>query len=309
MNIIYHKLKHFITLAILATALPSVVHAQAADPVMPKPRAVSVEEQLALGKAVFARFQQNLPRDAGYYAAGPFRFVHHKGLHYIERTDLGSVALENPNYGISGKALDPLAVSPKILLPRIEQAVKATGIDLSDYKFARFLDEFAGSVQPAFIARNFDPRKSGLLVARTALYERNLQGISVFGSELIVGLMPDGAIGRIRHHAPKIDPRLLEQALILQKSVAAGEWKIPTSLVAKDTKILEVMAGVGHSVFADPSFRAAAVVRVLYRTSSPDAKFPLQTTGFNYFDPKGNEVQLTLFPRMAETPVKLKRGG
>jgi hypothetical protein len=63
--------------------------------------------------------------------------------------------------------------------------------------------------------------------------------------------------------------------------------------------VLEVKAGVGHSGFATPGFRQGAVVRVLYRTTSPDLKTPLQTTGYKYFDPAGKEIVFDLYPRVS----------
>jgi hypothetical protein len=42
-------------------------------------------------------------------------------------------------------------------------------------------------------------------VARSAAFRRSLEGVPVFGSELVIGLVPDGTIGRFRLHWPKID--------------------------------------------------------------------------------------------------------
>jgi hypothetical protein len=137
------------------------LHAQAQDVVMPKPRTVSTDEQLRINETIFSRFQQSVPRDARYLAAGQFRFVHHKSLHYIERTDLGSVGWENPRYGIASKALDPSVVSVNVLLPRMEESLKRAGLSVAEFKFSRFLDEFAGAAQPFLLPKGFDPRKSG----------------------------------------------------------------------------------------------------------------------------------------------------
>jgi hypothetical protein len=152
------------------------------------------------------------------------------------------------------------------------------------------------------------PSAAGLHMARTAaVYERNVKGLPVFGSELLVGLMADGQIGRLRMHRPVLDARVIEGALALDKMVASGAWKLPLSVQGKRTKVLEVKAGVGHSGFATPGFRQGAVVRVLYRTTSPDLKTPLQTTGYKYFDPAGKEIVFDLYPRVVATPDNLKK--
>jgi hypothetical protein len=284
------------------------VQAQVApvDQGMPKPRELSKEEQLALTKQFGAHFQQETGKEVQFLAAGSYRLINTPRFRYIDRTDTGSVAFENPNYGTTLKPLEAAAVSKEVLLPRLEASLKKAGLDTSGMRFARFQDEFAAAGQPSSLPRNFDPRKAGIRVARTALYERDIEGVPVFGSELIVGLMPEGDIGRLRMHWPKIDPKSIAAAQALQKTVRSGAWKTPESLHRKDTKILDVSAGVGHSGFADPGLKAEAVVRVLYRTQSPDRQYPLQTTGYKYFNEAGQEISFHVFPRLPGTPQENK---
>ena len=292
--------------SLLCLVFASLVYAQPADQRLPKPRELNKDEQLDLTKNLGADFQQEIGKEVQFQAAGPFRFVDTPRFHYMDRTDTGSVAFENPRYGVAVKALEPAAVSKEVLLPRVEASLRKAGLNAEGMRFSRFQDEFAAAAQPSTLPPDFDPRKAGIHVARTAVYERNIKGVPVFGSELIVGLMPEGDIGRLRLHWPKIDPKEVKAAQKLQKAVRTRTWKMPQALRRKDTKILEVSAGVGHSGFADPGLKTAAVVRVLYRTKSPDREYPLQTTGYKYFDETGKEISFHAFPRLRGTPQESK---
>jgi hypothetical protein len=273
---------------------------------MPKPREVSKEEAQQLTRKLAAYFGKQPGEQVQVLAAGAYRFVNTPQFSYIERTDTGSVAFENPNYGIANKPLDEAALNRESLLARLKPALGKARLDTTGMRFSHFQDEFAGAAEPGTLPRDFDPRKAGVHVGRTAVYEREIQGVPIFGSELIVGLMPEGEIGRVRLHSPRIDPALVAAARKLQAAVRANNWKPPRSLRGKDTKILEVRAGVGHSGFSDPGLKAAAVVRVLYRTRSPDRHYPLQTTGYKYFDEAGDEISFHAFPRLADSPPTSK---
>lgn len=273
------------------------------DQGMPKPRELSKEEQLDLTKQLGTHFQQEAGKEVQFLAAGAYRFVNTPRFSYIDRTDTdGSVVFENPGYGTTLKPLEATTVTKEILLPRLEASLKKAGLDTTGKRFVRFQDEFVAAGQPGSLPRNFDPRKAGIHVARTALYEREIEGVPIFGSELVVGLMPEGDIGRLRMHWPKIDAKSIATAQVLQKNVRSGAWKPPESLSRKDTKILDVSAGVGHSGFSDPGLKEEAVVRVLYRTKSMDRKYPLQTTGYKYFNVAGQEISFHAFPRLPDTP-------
>jgi hypothetical protein len=293
--------------ALLAVIVSLGAHAQSIDPVAPKPRTLTLDEQFELMKLVGIHFQQSVAKDAQYLAAGSFRFVNARTFQYMDRTDTQSFAYENPLYGAEKNALDPIAVAAESLLPRLEESLRRATLDLAERKFVRFQDEFASSAEPAFVSKGFDPRKAGMHMARTAIYERSIKGVPVFGSELMLGLMADGQIGRLRVHWPTLDARAVESALALNELVASGRWTLPLSVQSKQTKILEVTTGVGHSSFATPDFRQGAVVRVLYQTRSADPDTPLQTTGYKYFDAAGKEIVFDLYPREAATLATQKK--
>lgn len=99
----------------------------------------------------------------------------------------------------------------------------------------------------------------------------------------------------------------MKDAHQLREAVSAKHWNMPESLRDKDIEILDVMAGVGHSGFVDPGYRAKAVVRVLYRRVAKDLEYPLSSTSYKYFDQSGQEVRFTAFPKLPGTSVDKKR--
>jgi hypothetical protein len=292
-----------------ALCLAPVAQAQdtAAEPAAAlKQRDISGEEQGDLSKRIREGFPQTSGKEVKVSAAGPFRFAATEQWHYMDRSDTESVAFEDSGYGIGKQPLDAAAIQQDSLLPHLEAAMLKAGLNPEGKRFLRFQDEFSASAEPRLLPPTFDPSKAGTHVARTAFYERMVEGVPVFGSELIVGLLPDGSIGRLRMHWPKVDPQFIDSARVLQKMVQSDRWKVPPSLHRKETKILEVSAGVGHSGIATPGFKMAPVVRVLYRTQSRDRKYPLQTTGYKYFDERGHEVRFDSFPRVSATPAARK---
>ena len=277
------------------------------DMAMPTPREVSKDEQRQLGQLISERFKEKVPAQSSIQATGPFRFVTTEEILYSDRTDVGSVVFERSHYGVSDKSLDSASIAREALLPRIETAFKDTGLRAAGVQFSHFQDEFAGAAEIKSLPREFDPRTHAKHVARTASFVRVMDGVPAFGSELLVGLMPDGRIGRFRLHWPSIDPQIVTEAKRLREAVAAQRWTVPESFRAKDIEILEVTAGVAHSGLADPGFKAKAVVRVVYRKSSKDPEYPLASTSYKYFDQTGKEVRITAFPKVAGTPVDQKR--
>jgi hypothetical protein len=276
------------------------------EPAMPTPRDISPEEQTELKGAVLGRFVIKLPEKVKFDAAGDSRFVRSDEFQFIDRIDLGSVAFEDARYGVSQRALDPAAVTEDILLPRIKTALAKVGIEARGMTFAGFQDEFSGAAQPATLPRNFDPRKNSLLVARTATFNRRERGVPIFGSELLIGLMPNGRIGRLRLHWPELEPAILAEAQKLQKLVEGQRWTIPEELLDPAIEILDISAGVGHSGFATPGFSAQPVVRILVRKTGKDTEHPLASTRYKYFDVNGREVRFNTFPQISGTPQEEK---
>jgi hypothetical protein len=273
---------------------------------MPAPRDISHEEQTKLQSALLGRFVVTLPSELQYAAAGDFRFVRSRVFHYIDRTDLGSIAFEYVRYGDSNEALDPAAITEDMLLSRIETTLVRMDLKVRGAQFAGFQDEFAGAAQPAELPQDFDPRKNSLHVARTATFNRQELGVPIFDSELLVGLMSDGRIGRLRLHWPEIDPVMIADAQKLQELVRNQQWSMPEALKGPAIEILDISAGVGHSGFANPGFAAMPVVRILIRKTTKDTEHPLVSTRYTYFDVRGREVRFSNFLQIPGSSVEEK---
>jgi hypothetical protein len=274
---------------------------------MPKPREIMAKENEELRDLLARRFGAKITEKTGYRAAGPFRFVGDEGFLYIDRTDVGSVAFERPSYGDPANALDRNQLTQDILLRRVQSALDGKDLDVPNRRFSEFQDEFVGAAQPAKLSKSFDPRKESKLVARTLNFSRVEKEVPFFGSEFLIGLNPDGTIGRLRKHWPQVEGSVIEKAADLQRAVRSGQWKVPEELRSDDYKIIEVTAGVGHSTFADPGFRADAVVRVIFRRTAKGTEYPISSTGYKYFDSAGKEVVFSKFPQVRETPRERKQ--
>ncbi|MFQ5796618.1 MAG: hypothetical protein ACE5JP_16435 [Candidatus Bipolaricaulia bacterium] len=264
-------------------------------------------ERSTLRELISERFRVEVLPDAQFQAAGPFRFASTEDFIYMDRMDVGSVAFEMSRYGISEKELDPSTITKEVLLPRMEVAFRQTGLDAKGQQFIGFQDEFVGTAQPRNLPPDFDPRRASKHVARTAVFQRVLDGVPVFGSELLIGLMPDGSIGRFRMHWPQIERSMVQEARELQDALRNERWTLPQIMRSNDIKILEIIAGIGHSGFADPGFRAGAVVRVLFRRVARDTPYPITSTAYKFFDVKGQEILFSIFPEIPGTSLEKKQ--
>jgi hypothetical protein len=289
---------------------PEAQAAQSQTPVeMPRPRYVNSDEPRQMADLIYRRFRVRAVERVAPRAAGDFRFYGTRDFLYIDRTDLGSSAFESARYGVTNKALDPQRNDQSRLLPRINEALRRAGLDVKDKQFAQFQDEFIGAARPKGLPQGFDPRKASRHVARTAAFQRVMDGIPFFNSELLVGLNRDGNIGRFRLHWPDVPAAVIEEARELQRAVREGKWQMPGELREKDVTILNVAAGVGHSGFADPGFRARGVIRVLFRRNASGTQYPISSTGYKFFDGAGREVLFSAFPQIPGTTLDQKYQG
>ncbi len=271
---------------------------------MPEPRELRPQERDTLVRVIEERFGQSVPNDADFRAAGSFRFVDTERFHYMERTDINSVIFENVDYGVSDTPLEPADIRREVLLPRIERALLRSGLEAEGRRFTAFQDEFAGSAERQGLSIRINPRSASTHVARTAEFARSIDGVPVFGSELLVGLMSDSAIGRLRLHWPPIGERARDKARGLQRSLRTQTWTLPEEMRSDDIEILEVAAGIGHSGISAPDLRVEPAIRITYRRTSKDPDRPLASTGQKFFDASGDEITFQRFPEIEGTPRK-----
>jgi hypothetical protein len=268
------------------------------------PRPLPPKEQANVIRSISDRFGAELPVKGR--AAGPFRFINTEDFLYVDRTDVGSVAFSLSQYGTSDRVLDTNTMTTELLLPRLEAVLKKSRLQLAGHRFAGFQDEFVGSVLAQGLPANFDPRSVSRLVARTASFDRYIDEIPVFGSELLVGIMPSGNIGRLRVHWPKVNRSLVKEAKEMQKKVRENTWVMPESMHNEGIEIIEIKAGIAHTGFADPGFEAHAATRITFRKVAAGTAFPITSTGYKYYDKSGRELQLRSFPEVPGTPAEEK---
>jgi hypothetical protein len=294
-----------IVAAIAAAALPWAPPVAAAAAPAVVARVPAVAERQEMDGLLAARFGAPASSDMRVATSGAFRFVNAPEYLYLDRADTGSIAFELPRYGAVDAGASPAALAADRALERAEAALAHSGLQAEGRVFDGFQDEFAGTA-PAGVAADFDPRAASTLVARTVAWRRELYGLPVFGSELIVGVMPDGSIGRFRLHWPRIDMAVVADALALQRAAGAQRWALPASLRGPEMTILDVRAGIVHPGISEMDAPPQAVVRVTYRKQSTGTDLPLSSTGYRYFDARGEEVKVGGFPRMAGTPAERK---
>ena len=296
------------TVLALLVLLQAIMAQERSAAPMPRARELPATERREMTDMIAKRFHANLRGKVGVRGAGAYRFLSTEELFVIDRKDLGSLAYETKTYGAGNKPLEAKLISQDALLPRVDEALRGAGLEIPDKQFARFQDEFVGAFHDRkALPEGFDPRKESLHVARTVAFQRVVDGVPVFGSELLVGLNPDGSIGRLRMHWPKLNPEELKAARELQAATKEKKWNLPKSFEEEGVGILDVTPGIGHSAFADPRFKSAAVVRVLYRRTAKGTQYPISSTAYKFFDRAGKEVVFTSFPAVPATPARLKR--
>jgi len=265
-------------------------------------------EQRDMMDFVANRIGQNLPKDTQFQSTGAFRFAGAKDMLFIQRTDTGSIAFEGAGFGLADHELVETEISKDVLLPRIEDAIHQIGLPVEGRHFDYFQDEYAGAVQPATVNQDLDPRNFSKHVARTAVYVRTLKGVPIFSSELNVGLMPDGRIGRLRLHWPAIEAQLIDEALVLQRLVKSRKWQLPEQFKDSGIESLETIAGIRHSGFASPVYMAKPVIRVQFRkTGGRGTRYQTSSTGYMYFDQNGNEINFDQYPLIPGTSAPDKK--
>jgi hypothetical protein len=288
---------------LLLAPLHAVVGQRAIN--MPDGRLVEAGERTQLEQILRRRYADTVAPGARYRAAGPFRTVTTRGGFYLDRTDLGSFIYFRPAYGRDSATLDSTKTTREALLKRIDSLISIVAPTATGRRFLRFQDHFVGSVDLKDSA-TLNARTAGRLVARTAVFERLIDSIPVFGSELRIGLTREGSVGELRVHWPVIDARTIAEARDLRASVASERWSLPLGMRGPAIKVESVVAGIVHTGIAQPGFFAAPVVRVFFRPVARDTVLNLSRPRVRYFDSRGLEVKLPVVPHVARTPRSKK---
>ena len=274
---------------------------------IPSGRLVDARESSQLDQIVRGRYADTIPPGSRYRAAGPFRAVTTRAGYYFDRTDIGSVIYLRRSFGSDSVTFDSTKVTREFLLSRIDSVVSKVAPSASGRRFSHFQDQFVGSLDLKDTA-TVDPRTKGRLVARTAVFERLIDSIPVFGSELRIGLMPEKSVGELRVHWPVIKSSIIADARALRAAVASRRWSLPAQMRSSAIKVDSVTPGIVHTGIAQPAFFAAPVVRVVFRPVARDSVLKLSRPRAKYFDSSGAEVKLPVVPPLARTQSSKKPG-
>lgn len=119
---------------------------------------------------------------------------------------------------------------------------------------------------------------------RMARCSRNVEGIPVFSSKMIVGLTQDKTVGFMELHWPVIPEATIKEGHRLRYKVKNG-WKAPEQ---KGATIESVEAGIIHSAAAGFLMDIYPAIRVIYAPEKEGIGRKLML----HFDRHGNEVPI-----------------
>ena len=129
--------------------------------------------------------------------------------------------------------------------------------------------------------------------ARLIRLSREVDGISVFSSQALLGLARDKQIGFMEVHWPEIPAAVLKEAHRLDYIVGCA-WRAPEQKGAQPESI---EAGVIHSAALGFLMDIYPAIRVIYKSDDPTIGRKLVL----YFDRHG---ELVPFPRQADLPCE-----
>jgi len=149
--------------------------------------------------------------------------------------------------------------SDEQLIARGRRVFAGLGIDKAEILDAKVLQQFTtvGEVDPATRQMKAEaPQKD----RRTLLVTRAVRGVPVFDSRMTLDLDADNKVVAFELSWPKIDPKVMQEAIRLQKTVKSGYEAPPRP----GAKIEQVQAGILHSGAAAFVDEQVAAIRVIY---------------------------------------------
>ncbi len=149
--------------------------------------------------------------------------------------------------------------SDEQLIERGRRVLTELGIDRKEILAVKVLQQYTtvGEVDPATRQMKAEaPQKD----RRTLLFTRAVRGVPVFDSRMTLDLDADGKVVAFELSWPKIDPKVMEEAIHLQRIVKSGYEAPPRP----GAKIEQVQAGILHSGAAAFMDEQVAAIRVIY---------------------------------------------
>ncbi len=149
--------------------------------------------------------------------------------------------------------------SDEQLIARGRAILAALGIGKSEISEAKVLQQYTtvGEVDPATKKMQAEAAQKD---RRTVLFLRAVRGVPVFDSRLALDLDAEGKIAALEISWPKIDPKILEEGIRLQRLVKS-RYEAPPMPGAK---LEQAQAGILHSGAAAFIDEQVAAIRLIY---------------------------------------------
>jgi len=149
------------------------------------------------------------------------------------------------------------------LIERGRAILAGLGINTNEIADTKILQQYVteGMMNPATRQVEVNPPRKD---RRSLIVRRVVGGVPVLNSRLALDLDGDGRIAALELSWPVIEPKVLEEARRLQKTVA--EFKAPER---KGARIESVQVGILHSPGASFVEDQVAAIRVIYAPTDP----------------------------------------
>ena len=208
-------------------------------------------------------------------------------LLFSRRLDSRTFFVQDQTFGV-GKPAGVFDGPDDELLDRARSILERLELPVGEIAEPSILREQTqvGSVDPASGKVDLEPVEAG---KRLAHLTRQIEGLPVWSSNLIVGLTRNAEIGFLQLHWPEIPSEVLDAARKFEASVQQG-WRPPERPGATAES---VQAGIIHSAALGFVMDVFPAIRVVY--SNPDPTIGRKLT--LYVDADGNDVPV---PRQFE---------
>lgn len=186
--------------------------------------------------------------------------------------------------------------SDEQLIARGRSVLSGLGIDKSEILAAKVLQQFttAGELDPATRQIKTEASQKD---RRTLLVTRAIRGVPVFDSRMTLDLDADNRVAAFELSWPKIDPKVMQEAVRLQ-GIVKSDYKAPPKPGAR---IEQVQAGILHSGAAAFVDEQVAAIRLIYAPT--DTRLGMKPLLYVAANGKPVAIPRTLKAKM-ETPVR-----
>lgn len=241
-------------------------------------------------------FDMKFGRASKSITAGNFTGMKNGDLLFSRRTDSRTYFMYDP--AASRRSAPLYGGSDDELLQRARAILNRVEVPAGEVARARVLQEELGIASVDRVSHAITNRKISK-GKRYALVTREVDGIPVFSSRLLLTVGGDGRPSFAELHWPVIPATVVEEGKRLQNRVRDG-WKPPE---VADARVQSVEVGILHSPAPATVMDILPVIRVIYAPTNPRVSVKEQ----RFFDASGRAVNPPrVFEKMPEIPSRDK---